>query len=92
MGNYIKSNQFSGIVAAEVEKSIASAIKVPLTKELKNIANYSKICEGITKQNMTNAMKTSGYGGRGKSRRRRLTKKQKKKQIQRQRRTVKTSV
>lgn len=49
MSEYIKSNQFSGIVKSEIEKSIGSVMQVSLRSGLRNRKNYQKMCNDIDK-------------------------------------------
>ena len=52
MGEYIKSNQFGGIVKSEIQKSIGSVMQSTLKSELRNRKNYSGMCNEIDKLNM----------------------------------------
>ena len=49
MGEYIKSNQFSGIVESEIQRSVGAIIQSALKSELRNRENYKDICNGIDK-------------------------------------------
>lgn len=52
MGEYIKSNQFGGIVKSEIQKSIGSVMQSTLKSELRNRKNYSGMCNEIDRLNM----------------------------------------
>ena len=52
MGEYIKSNQFRGIIKSEIQKSIGSVMQSTLKSELRNRKNYSGMCNEIDKLNM----------------------------------------
>ena len=49
MSEYIKSNQFSGIVKSEIEKSIGSVMQTSLRSGLRSRKNYQKMCNDINK-------------------------------------------
>ena len=51
MGEYIKSNQFGGIIKSEIQKSIGSVMQSTLKSELRNRKNYSGMCNEIDKLN-----------------------------------------
>ena len=60
MSEYIKSNQFSGIVKSEIEKSIGSVMQTSLRSGLRSRKNYQKMCNDINK------MVAARGGGRAK--------------------------
>jgi hypothetical protein len=49
MAAYIKSNQFSGIIKSEIEKSIGSVMQTSLRSGLRNKKNYQRMCNDIDK-------------------------------------------
>jgi len=49
MAEYIKSNQFSGIIKSEIEKSIGSVMQTSLRSGLRNKKNYQRMCNDIDK-------------------------------------------
>lgn len=49
MGEYIKSNQFSGIIKSEIQKSVGSVMQTSLKLELRNKKNYIGMCNEIGK-------------------------------------------
>jgi hypothetical protein len=51
MGEYIKSNQFGGIVQSEIKNAIGSVMQSTLKSELRNRRNYSGMCNEIDKLN-----------------------------------------
>jgi hypothetical protein len=51
MGEYIKSNQFRGIIQSEIKHSIGSIMQSTLKLELRNKNNYSGMCNEIGKLN-----------------------------------------
>ena len=51
MGEYIKSNQFRGIIQSEIKHSIGSIMQSTLKLELRNKKNYSGMCNEIGKLN-----------------------------------------
>ena len=51
MGEYIKSNQFNGIVKSEIQRSVGAIIQSTLKSELRNRKNYSGMCNEIDKLN-----------------------------------------
>jgi len=59
MSEYIKSNQFSGIVKSEIEKSIGSVMQTSLRSGLRSRKNYQKMCNDINKM-------VAARGGRAK--------------------------
>lgn len=58
MAEYIKSNQFSGIVKSEIEKSIGSVMQGSLRSGLRNRKNYQKMCNDIDKMSATRGGET----------------------------------
>ena len=68
MGEYIKSNQFNGIVKSEIQRSVGAIIQSTLKSELRNRKNYSGMCNEIDKLNKKR------YGG-GRTRTRTTAKK-----------------
>jgi hypothetical protein len=51
MGEYIKSNQFRGIIQSEIKHSIGSIMQSTLKSELRNRKNYSGMCNEIDRLN-----------------------------------------
>lgn len=49
MGEYIKSNQFGGIIKSEIQKSVGSVMQTSLKLELRNKKNYIGMCNEIGK-------------------------------------------